>query len=168
MIYRSADSTMTSLLLCDTAYLSVSWLESLCDLFLPVVQSQALEERDTLGNTPFQIQIIITAMAARVYLGRRGWLRTSRWHQRCSPPHTRTCLRPTPDCDESAANLKPLPTTAVSNDHWTARPNHGLHGFPGLFTDTSEHIRFYSIVFYFLVFLFSTVVVPCCRLIWLM
>ena len=42
-----------------------------------------------------------------------------------------------------------------------------LHGFPGLFTDTSEHIRFYSIVFYFVVFLFSTVVVPCCRLIWL-
>ena len=39
----SADSTMTSPLLCDTAYLSVSWVESLCDLFLPVVQSQALE-----------------------------------------------------------------------------------------------------------------------------
>jgi len=43
-----------------------------------------------------------------------------------------------------------------------------LHGFPGLFTDTSENIRFYSVVFYFVVFLFSTVVVPRCRLIWLM
>jgi len=43
-----------------------------------------------------------------------------------------------------------------------------VHGYPGLFTDTSEHIRFYSVVFYFVVFLFSTVVVPCCRLIWLM
>ena len=43
-----------------------------------------------------------------------------------------------------------------------------LHGFPGLFTDTSEHIRFYSSLFYFVVFLFSTVIVPCCRLIWLM
>jgi len=39
---------LSSLLLCDTAYLSVSWLELLCDLFLPVVQSQALEEHDTL------------------------------------------------------------------------------------------------------------------------
>ena len=46
----SADSTMTSSLLCDTAYLSVSWLQLLCDLFLPVpvVQSQAVEEHDTL------------------------------------------------------------------------------------------------------------------------
>ena len=33
---------------------SVSWLELLCD---PVVQSQALEEHDTLSNTPFQIYI---------------------------------------------------------------------------------------------------------------
>jgi len=40
-----------------------------------------------------------------------------------------------------------------------------LHGFSGLFTDTSEHIRFY-----FLVLLFSTsrVLVPCGRLSWLM
>ena len=38
-----------------------------------------------------------------------------------------------------------------------------LHGFPGLFTNTSEHIRFY-----FLVFLFSTfqLSVPCGRLNW--
>jgi len=42
---------------CDVtaAILSVSWLELLCDLFLPVVQSQALEEHDTLGSTPFPI-----------------------------------------------------------------------------------------------------------------
>jgi len=38
----SADSTMTSPLLCDTAYLSVSWLELLYDLFLPVIQPQAV------------------------------------------------------------------------------------------------------------------------------
>ena len=38
-----------------------------------------------------------------------------------------------------------------------------LHGFPGLFTDTSEHIRFFS-----LLFLFSTVSFPRCRLILLM
>ena len=37
------------------------------------------------------------------------------------------------------------------------------HGFPGLFTDTSEHIRFFS-----LLFLFSTVSFPRCRLILLM
>ena len=37
---------------------------------------------------------------------------------------------------------------------------HRLHGFPGLFTDTSEHIRFFS-----LLFLFSTVSFPRCRLI---
>ena len=49
-----------------------------------------------------------------------------------------------------------------------------LHGFPGLFTDTFEHISFYSVVLLctlpvFLVFRYSTVVVPCCgRLIWLM
>ena len=43
----SADSTMTSPLLCDTTYLSVSWIESLCELFLSVVQSQAVEEHDT-------------------------------------------------------------------------------------------------------------------------
>jgi len=34
----SADSTMTSPLLCDIAYFLLA--ESLCDLFLPVVQSQ--------------------------------------------------------------------------------------------------------------------------------
>jgi len=34
------------------ALISVSWLELLCD---PVIQAQALEEHDTLGNTPFQI-----------------------------------------------------------------------------------------------------------------
>ena len=56
MIYRSADSAMTSSLLHDTAYLSVSWLESLCGLFLHVVQSQALEEHDTLGNTQYNAQ----------------------------------------------------------------------------------------------------------------
>ena len=38
-----------------------------------------------------------------------------------------------------------------------------LHGFPGLFTDTSEHIRFFS-----LLFLLSTVSFPDCRLILLM
>ena len=43
----SADSTMKSPLLCDTAYLSVSWMESLCDLFHPIVQSQATEEHDS-------------------------------------------------------------------------------------------------------------------------
>ena len=39
-----------------------------------------------------------------------------------------------------------------------------LHGFPGLFTDTSAHI-----CFYFLLFLFSTfwLLVPCGRLSWL-
>ena len=37
------------------------------------------------------------------------------------------------------------------------------HGFPGLFTDTSEHIRFFS-----LLLLFSTVSIPLCRLILLM
>jgi len=53
----SADSTttVTSPLLCDTAYLSVSRMELLCDLFLPVVQSQTLEEHDTLGNATVQI-----------------------------------------------------------------------------------------------------------------
>ena len=35
-----------SLLICQ--------LKSLCDLFLPVIQSQAVEEHDSLGNTPFQ------------------------------------------------------------------------------------------------------------------
>jgi len=34
------------------------------------------------------------------------------------------------------------------------------HEFPGLFTDTSEHIRFFS-----LLFLFSTVSFPCFKLI---
>jgi len=52
----SADSTTTSPLLCDAAYLYVSRMELLCDLFLPVVQSQALEKH-ALGNTPFQIWI---------------------------------------------------------------------------------------------------------------
>ena len=53
----SADSTttVTSPLLCDTAYLSVSRMELLCDLFLPVVLSQTLEEHDTLGNATVQI-----------------------------------------------------------------------------------------------------------------
>ena len=41
------------------------------------------------------------------------------------------------------------------------------HGFPGLFADTSEHIRFYSLVFHSSCSPLS-VVVPCCRLIWLM
>jgi len=49
----SADSTMTSPLLCDTAYLDVSWVESLCDLFLPVVQSQAVQEHDALTTHLF-------------------------------------------------------------------------------------------------------------------
>jgi len=40
--YLSADPTMTSPLLCDRAYLSVTWVEWLRDLFLPVVQSQAI------------------------------------------------------------------------------------------------------------------------------
>jgi len=53
----SADFTMTSPLLCGTAYVYVSWMESLCDLFLPVVQSQAVEEHDSLDNTPFQLQL---------------------------------------------------------------------------------------------------------------
>ena len=39
-----------------------------------------------------------------------------------------------------------------------------LHGFPRLFTDTSEHIRFYFVVFLFSTFWF---LVPCCRSIWL-
>ena len=47
VIYRSADSIMTSPLLCDTADLSVSRVESLCDLIFPVVQSQAVEGHDT-------------------------------------------------------------------------------------------------------------------------
>jgi len=38
----SEDSTMTSPLLCDTAYLSVSWLELLCDLFLSTHRHTAL------------------------------------------------------------------------------------------------------------------------------
>jgi len=38
----SADSTMTSPLLCDTAHLSVGSVELLCDLYLPIVQSQAV------------------------------------------------------------------------------------------------------------------------------
>ena len=42
-----------------------------------------------------------------------------------------------------------------------------LHRFPGLFTNTSEHIRFYSLVFHSSCSPLS-VVVPCCRLIWLM
>jgi len=49
-----ADSTMTSPLLCDTAYLSDSRVELLCDLFLPVVQSQAVEEHDTLTTRLFR------------------------------------------------------------------------------------------------------------------
>ena len=40
-----------------------------------------------------------------------------------------------------------------------------LHGFPGLFTDTSEHIRFYFLIFLFYIFYLS---VPCGRLSWLM
>jgi len=47
----SADSTMTSLLLCHT------FVESLCDLFLPVVQSQAIDT--TLANTFSHTQIDI-------------------------------------------------------------------------------------------------------------
>ena len=42
-----------------------------------------------------------------------------------------------------------------------------LHGFLGLFTDTSEHICFYSLVFHSSCSPLS-VIVPCCRLIWLM
>ena len=42
-----------------------------------------------------------------------------------------------------------------------------LHGFPGLFTDTSEYIRFYSLVFHSSCSPLSAVVL-CCRLIWLM
>jgi len=53
----------------------------------------------------------------------------------------------------------------VTCSHFAEFKTRLITGSPGLFTDTSEHIRFYSIVFYFLVFLFSTVVVPCCRLI---
>ena len=41
---------------------------------------------------------------------------------------------------------------------WSFRLSDWLHGLPGLSTDTFEHIRFY-----FVVFLFSTVVFPCCR-----
>ena len=48
------DSTMTSPLLCDKAYLSISLLKFLCDLFLPVVQSQALEEHNTLTTRLFR------------------------------------------------------------------------------------------------------------------
>ena len=44
----------------------------------------------------------------------------------------------------------PLSETHINSTNWLTR--HSFHGFPGLFTDTSEHIRFYSIVFYFLVF----------------
>ena len=40
-----------------------------------------------------------------------------------------------------------------------------IAGFPGLFTDTSEHICFYSVVFLLCCLLFSTVFVSCCRLI---
>ena len=60
------------------------------------------------------------------------------------------------------------------NTFFSANPSHRslpfrlpdwLHRFPGLFTDTSEHIHFY-----FLVFLFSTfyLLLPCCISIWLM
>ena len=47
---------MTSPLLCDTAHLSVGSVELLCDLYLPVVQSQAVEEHDSLNNMHLQIQ----------------------------------------------------------------------------------------------------------------
>jgi len=40
------------------AYLSVSWMESLHNLFFPVVQSQAAEQHDSLDSMPFQIYIV--------------------------------------------------------------------------------------------------------------
>jgi len=64
----SVDSTMTSPLLCDhhPAYLAVSWLELLCDLFLRVVQSQAIEEDDTLGTRLFRYRCCAAAVACIV------------------------------------------------------------------------------------------------------
>jgi len=54
----STDSTMTSPLLCDTAYLTTSWLELLCDLFLHVVQSQAPRGSRHIDNAPFEIYTV--------------------------------------------------------------------------------------------------------------
>ena len=95
--------------------------------------------------------------------------------------HNHTCWVALPPSVPSTHHFHhPLPLHSSTPDlkpSFSANPSHRsppfllpdwLHGFPGLFTDTSEHIRFYSIIFYFVVFLFSTVVVPCCRLIWLM
>ena len=74
-------------------------------------------------------------------------------------------------CDSSAFNLHPvffkpglwnfLISFFMSSKFYSSV--HILHGFPGLFTHTSEHIRFFS-----LLFLFSTVSFPRCRLILLM
>jgi len=43
---------------CDTTYLSVSWLELLCNLFLPIVQSYAVEEYDTLVTRFFRYRLL--------------------------------------------------------------------------------------------------------------
>ena len=44
-----------------TPHLSLSWLELLCDLFLPVVQSQAVEEHDTWQHAFSDIDTVIVA-----------------------------------------------------------------------------------------------------------
>ena len=44
--------------LCDTAYLTTSWLELLCDLFLHVVQSQAPRGSRHIDNAPFEIYTV--------------------------------------------------------------------------------------------------------------
>ena len=54
-------------------------------------------------------------------------------------------------------------TICYSSRRWCGWMRECDQRFPGLFTDTSEHIRFFS-----LLFLFSTVSFPRCRLILLM
>ena len=96
---------------------------------------------------------LCVAWCATLYArGRRRW----HWSSSTRASRRRACA------GSVRSNRTRCPTPRYPT--WsTSKASDWLHGFPGLFTDTSEHIRFY-----FVVFLFSTIVVLCCRLIWLM
>jgi len=76
----------------------------------------------------------------------------------CSPGYTG------PQCDVDADDCATLRGPCLNGGRCVdGRSSSNFPGFPGLFTDTSEHIRFFSPLF-----LFSTVSFPRCRLILLM
>jgi len=81
-----------------------------------------------------------------------------------SAPLTHHSHYPSP-LHSSTPGLKLSFSTSLSHNSLPFLLLDWLHGFPGLLTDTSEHIRFYSLVFHSSCSPLS-VVVPCCRLIY--